>query len=43
MNESELETYSDTLVQASDLNSIIKAVNNLSLRHDQSVVVTLGA
>ena len=43
MNEAELETYSDTLVKASDLNSIKKAVNNLSLRHDQSVVVTLGA
>jgi len=43
MNESELESYSDTLVQASDLNSIIEAINNLSLRDDQSVVVTLGA
>ena len=43
MNESELESYSDTYVQASDLNSIIEAINNLSLRDDQSVVVTLGA
>ena len=43
MNESELESYSDTFVQASDLNSIIEAINNLSLRDDQSVVVTLGA
>ena len=43
MNESELESYSGTYVQASDLNSIIKAISNLSLRDDQSVVVTLGA
>lgn len=43
MNESELESYSNTDVQASDIDSITKAINNLSLREDQSVVVTLGA
>ena len=43
MNESELENYSKTKIQADDKTSILKAIENLSLRDDQSVVVTLGS
>ena len=43
MNESELENYSKTKIQADDKTSISKAIENLSLRDDQSVVVTLGS
>ena len=43
MNESELENYSKTKIKADDKTSILQAIENLSLRDDQSVVVTLGS